>query len=115
MTILSQLLSPAIFQKLLHLLPCRPALVSWVLEPKNSPAAAPFLLLLEALVNLVTVITLPHFNIDWESYMQQVACLLQPGDHQYSYDRCRGQNGPLQYPGGHVWIYMALYKPTEYE
>ena len=48
-------------------------LARWLCDPRASREAAGLLLLLDTLLTLLTVQTVPHFNIDFKSYMQQVA------------------------------------------
>lgn len=49
-------------------------------------------------------------EIDWSTYMQQIAIYLK-GERDYG--RISGSTGPLVYPGAHVWIYRYLYAWTE--
>jgi hypothetical protein len=49
-------------------------------------------------------------EIDWSTYMQQIAVFLK-GERDYR--KIEGSTGPLVYPGAHVWIYKYLYKITD--
>jgi len=49
-------------------------------------------------------------EIDWTTYMQQIAIFLK-GERDYK--NIAGSTGPLVYPGAHVWIYKQLYKWTD--
>jgi hypothetical protein len=49
-------------------------------------------------------------EIDWSTYMQQIAIFLK-GERDYR--KIEGSTGPLVYPGAHVWIYKQLYKITD--
>lgn len=49
-------------------------------------------------------------EIDWTTYMQQIA-LYQAGERDYT--AIKGDTGPLVYPAGHVYIYSFLYELTD--
>jgi alpha-1,3-mannosyltransferase len=49
-------------------------------------------------------------EIDWTTYMQQMAIYLK-GERDYR--KIEGSTGPLVYPGAHVWIYKYLYRITD--
>jgi alpha-1,3-mannosyltransferase len=49
-------------------------------------------------------------EIDWSTYMQQIALYLK-GERDYT--KITGSTGPLVYPGAHVWIYKYLYQITD--
>jgi len=51
-----------------------------------------------------------YTEIDWRTYMEQVA-LVQNGERRY--DRLRGAQGPLVYPAGFVWLYGGLSRLTD--
>jgi hypothetical protein len=54
-------------------------------------------------------LTLQDTEIDWSTYMQQIAIYLK-GERDYR--KIEGSTGPLVYPGAHVWIYKYLYRIT---
>lgn len=88
------------------------SLAKWSRDPRKGREAAGLFLLLDCVLTLVTTQTVPHFNIDWTSYMQQ-AGNLSLSSSTYNYSQLVGDNGPLVYPAGHAWIYLGLHQIVE--
>ncbi|KAF8361944.1 algn-3 [Pristionchus pacificus] len=61
--------------------------------------------IIEAIVSLLIVKKVPYTEIDWSTYMQQVA-LYDRGERNYS--RIEGDTGPCVYPGGHLVLFNIL-------
>ncbi|GMT15108.1 hypothetical protein PFISCL1PPCAC_6405, partial [Pristionchus fissidentatus] len=61
--------------------------------------------LAEAFVSLLIVKRVPYTEIDWSTYMQQVA-LYDKGERNYS--RIEGSTGPCVYPAGHLALFSLL-------
>ncbi|KAJ1673496.1 dolichyl-P-Man:Man(5)GlcNAc(2)-PP-dolichol alpha-1,3-mannosyltransferase [Spiromyces aspiralis] len=68
------------------------------------------LMVFELALNILIVSKVPYTEIDWKTYMQQIAAVVE-GERNYSL--IRGDTGPLVYPAGFVWIYRCLYWLTE--
>ncbi|XP_071501144.1 dol-P-Man:Man(5)GlcNAc(2)-PP-Dol alpha-1,3-mannosyltransferase-like, partial [Diadema antillarum] len=49
-------------------------------------------------------------EIDWKAYMQEVEGVV---NGTYNYMQLKGDTGPLVYPAGFVYIFMALYYATD--
>jgi len=64
----------------------------------------------EMLLNAVIVWRVRYTEIDWMTYMQQVAV---PMDGVFDYAAMTGDTGPLVYPAAHVWIFSALRVVTQ--
>lgn len=69
----------------------------------------PFLLIIEFIVNMTVIGRVPYTEIDWRAYMQEVEGVL---NGTYDYAHLKGDTGPLVYPAGFVYIFMALYYIT---
>ncbi|KAH8808876.1 glycosyltransferase family 58 protein [Xylogone sp. PMI_703] len=78
----------------------------------------PLLILFEALLCSLVIsfipckylsFPLPHTEIDWVAYMEQVEQYIQ-GERDYT--QIKGGTGPLVYPAAHVYIYWMLYYAT---
>ncbi|ORZ31848.1 glycosyltransferase [Catenaria anguillulae PL171] len=54
---------------------------------------------------LVLIHRVPYTEIDWSTYMQQIA-LVQAGETNYA--NIAGDTGKLVYPAGHVWVFRLL-------
>ncbi|XP_056008785.1 dol-P-Man:Man(5)GlcNAc(2)-PP-Dol alpha-1,3-mannosyltransferase-like isoform X2 [Ostrea edulis] len=59
----------------------------------------------------VTALLSTNTEIDWKAYMQEVEGVV---NGTYDYTKLRGDTGPLVYPAGFVYVYMALYYVTSY-
>ncbi|GMS84635.1 hypothetical protein PENTCL1PPCAC_6810 [Pristionchus entomophagus] len=66
---------------------------------------ATLLWIVEAVVSLLIVKRVPYTEIDWSTYMQQVA-LYDKGERNYS--KIEGDTGPCVYPGGHLVLFNIL-------
>jgi len=64
----------------------------------------------EVLIMWGYVLRRPYTEIDFSTYMEQVA-LVEAGERRY--DLIRGAQGPLVYPAGFVWLYRGLSWVTE--
>ncbi|TPX46422.1 dolichyl-P-Man:Man5GlcNAc2-PP-dolichol alpha-1,3-mannosyltransferase [Synchytrium endobioticum] len=67
------------------------------------------LLFFETSLNGLIISYIPYTEIDWTTYMQQVAAFLA-GERDYA--NLQGDTGPLVYPAGFVYIYAALARLT---
>ena len=63
------------------------------------------LLLGEALLCFVIIEKVAYTEIDWTAYMEEVECYLN-GERDYL--QIRGGTGPLVYPAGFVYLFVAL-------
>lgn len=52
-----------------------------------------------------------YTEIDWSTYMEQVAMVQDGGE--YRYEHIGGTQGPLVYPAGFVWLYGGLRSLTQ--
>ncbi|EUC38263.1 glycosyltransferase family 58 protein [Bipolaris zeicola 26-R-13] len=80
------------------------------LNPDHTRWITPLLLVADAALSGVIIEKIPYTEIDWSTYMQQIAIYLK-GERDYKL--ISGSTGPLVYPGAHVWIYKHLYKWTD--
>ncbi|KAI9189501.1 dolichyl-P-Man:Man(5)GlcNAc(2)-PP-dolichol alpha-1,3-mannosyltransferase [Blastocladiella emersonii ATCC 22665] len=85
---------------------------AWVaaVAEQHTWACIALLVLAEAAFNVLLISRVPYTEIDWSTYMQQVA-LVAAGETDYS--KIEGDTGPLVYPAGHVWIYRLLSALTQ--
>ncbi|GMR36962.1 hypothetical protein PMAYCL1PPCAC_07157 [Pristionchus mayeri] len=60
---------------------------------------------IEAVISLLIVKRIPYTEIDWSTYMQQVA-LYDKGERNYTL--IGGDTGPCVYPGGHLVLFNIL-------
>ncbi|KAL5115086.1 dolichyl-P-Man:Man(5)GlcNAc(2)-PP-dolichol alpha-1,3-mannosyltransferase [Pleosporales sp. CAS-2024a] len=79
-------------------------------NPEHTKWLIPFLLVVDASLCGVIIEMIPYTEIDWTTYMQQIAIFLK-GERDYL--KITGDTGPLVYPGAHVWIYKQLYTITD--
>merc|ERR1719296_170481 len=69
----------------------------------------PFLLLLfffELFLSLLILYKIPYTEIDWKAYMEEVSTYYD--DHEYNYINIKGGTGPLVYPAGFLYLYVAI-------
>ncbi|XP_065182149.1 dol-P-Man:Man(5)GlcNAc(2)-PP-Dol alpha-1,3-mannosyltransferase-like isoform X1 [Sycon ciliatum] len=69
------------------------------------------LLLFEAVLNVAVIWKVPYTEIDWEAYMQEVEGVV---NGSYNYSTLEGGTGPLVYPAGFVYVFLAFYYVTSY-
>ncbi|KAF2829527.1 Dol-P-Man:Man(5)GlcNAc(2)-PP-Dol alpha-1,3-mannosyltransferase [Ophiobolus disseminans] len=79
-------------------------------NPDHARWIIPLLLVADAALCGVVIDKVPYTEIDWSTYMQQIAIYLK-GERDYT--KISGSTGPLVYPGAHVWIYKYLYWLTD--
>ncbi|GFG39436.1 hypothetical protein Cfor_08385 [Coptotermes formosanus] len=84
---------------------------SLVFDPNSMIFVACCLLLTEIVVNMLVIQHVKYTEIDWVAYMQEVEGVLN-GTFDYTF--LKGDTGPLVYPAGFVYIYMALYYATDH-
>uniref|UniRef100_A0A131Z2P9 dolichyl-P-Man:Man5GlcNAc2-PP-dolichol alpha-1,3-mannosyltransferase n=1 Tax=Rhipicephalus appendiculatus TaxID=34631 RepID=A0A131Z2P9_RHIAP len=82
------------------------SLWQFVNDPGIVYLVVPFLLIIEFVVNITVIGRVPYTEIDWRAYMQEVEGVL---NGTYDYAHLKGDTGPLVYPAGFVYIFMALY------
>ena len=80
-----------------------------IFSPSYSWVAAICLLAAEFVLNIVVIHRVKYTEIDWVAYMQEVEGV---SNGTFDYSQLRGDTGPLVYPAGFVWFYMALYYIT---
>ncbi|NWT51722.1 ALG3 mannosyltransferase, partial [Erythrocercus mccallii] len=80
-----------------------------LLEPRYTPLVAACLCLAEGGVNLWVIRRVPYTEIDWKAYMQEVEGF---ANGTLDYTQLKGDTGPLVYPAGFVYIFLALYHAT---
>ncbi|XXG84855.1 hypothetical protein AAC387_Pa11g0073 [Persea americana] len=68
-------------------------------------AFASILLVLVALLISLIIAYVPYTKIDWDAYMSQVSGFFQ-GERDYS--NLKGDTGPLVYPAGFLYVYLAI-------
>ncbi|KAL6710156.1 dolichyl-P-Man:Man(5)GlcNAc(2)-PP-dolichol alpha-1,3-mannosyltransferase [Coniothyrium glycines] len=79
-------------------------------NPSHTQWLTPLLLVADAALCGLIIDKIPYTEIDWTTYMQQIAIYLK-GERDYT--KIEGSTGPLVYPGAHVWIYKHLYALTD--
>ena len=84
---------------------------SLVFDPSSMMFVACCLLLAEIVVNVLVIQNVKYTEIDWVAYMQEVKGVLN-GTFDYTF--LKGDTGPLVYPAGFVYIYIALYYATDH-
>ncbi|BFZ23234.1 hypothetical protein BsWGS_26273 [Bradybaena similaris] len=67
------------------------------------------LFIAEILVNIFVILKIKYTEIDWVAYMQEVEGVV---NGTYDYMLLKGDTGPLVYPAGFVYVFMALYYLT---
>nr|XP_022343201.1 dol-P-Man:Man(5)GlcNAc(2)-PP-Dol alpha-1,3-mannosyltransferase-like [Crassostrea virginica] len=82
-----------------------------VFDPKLAIFSMCALLLAELVVNILVIKKIKYTEIDWKAYMQEVEGVV---NGTYDYTKLKGDTGPLVYPAGFVYIYLALYYITSY-
>jgi alpha-1,3-mannosyltransferase len=91
-----------------------PTLIDWAKAFASDHASfkyiLPTLLLFELILGIVIIKYVKYTEIDWIAYMQEVKGVL---DGDLNYANLRGDTGPLVYPAGFVYVYMALYHLTD--
>lgn len=87
------------------------SLCQFVNDPGIVYLVVPFLLIVEFVVNVTVISKVPYTEIDWKAYMQEVEGVL---NGTYDYAHLKGDTGPLVYPAGFVYIFMALYYITDH-
>ncbi|KAF5865709.1 dolichyl-P-Man:Man(5)GlcNAc(2)-PP-dolichol alpha-1,3-mannosyltransferase [Aspergillus alliaceus] len=80
------------------------------LNPRHTEWIAPLLVLGDAFLCTLIIWKIPYTEIDWTTYMQQIALYIS-GERDYTL--IKGSTGPLVYPAGHVYSYTALYHLTD--
>ena len=102
--------APSYLSSVLKTCNCSWATVSkLIFSPSYSWVAALCLLAAEFVLNIVVIHRVKYTEIDWVAYMQEVEGV---SNGTYDYSQLRGDTGPLVYPAGFVWFYMALYYIT---
>jgi len=66
-------------------------------------------LVLQLGLSAVIIAKVAYTEIDWRAYMQEVEYVL---DGEMNYVNIKGDTGPLVYPGGFVWLFIALRAAT---
>lgn len=82
-----------------------------IVDPSMLWVAAVCLLVAEIFVNIVVIQRIPYTEIDWKAYMQEVEGV---NNGTFDYLQLKGDTGPLVYPAGFVYIYLALYYITRH-
>ncbi len=81
-----------------------------VVNPDRCLPMAIVLFIAEVVINAAVISKVKYTEIDWIAYMQEVEGVV---NNTYDYSKLRGDTGPLVYPAGFVWFYMALYYITD--
>ncbi|KAF2129311.1 glycosyltransferase family 58 protein [Dothidotthia symphoricarpi CBS 119687] len=91
-----------------------PSLTSRIVDLASNPDhtrwMVPLLLVADAALCGLIIDKIPYTEIDWKSYMEQIAIYLK-GERDYR--KIEGATGPLVYPGAHVWVFKQLYALTD--
>uniref|UniRef100_A0A673AM36 Dol-P-Man:Man(5)GlcNAc(2)-PP-Dol alpha-1,3-mannosyltransferase n=1 Tax=Sphaeramia orbicularis TaxID=375764 RepID=A0A673AM36_9TELE len=66
---------------------------------------------LEIGINVWVIRKVAYTEIDWKAYMDEVEGVI---NGTYDYTQLKGDTGPLVYPAGFVYIFMALYYITSH-
>lgn len=66
---------------------------------------------LEIGINIWVIQKVAYTEIDWKAYMDEVEGVI---NGTYDYTQLKGDTGPLVYPAGFVYIFMALYYITSH-
>ena len=87
-------------------------LIEWMISwsERNRIGVSCLLVLVQLGLSAVIIQKVAYTEIDWKAYMQEVEYVLE-GERNYA--NIRGDTGPLVYPGGFVWIFIALRAITE--
>ncbi|PYH44559.1 dolichyl-P-Man:Man(5)GlcNAc(2)-PP-dolichol alpha-1,3-mannosyltransferase [Aspergillus saccharolyticus JOP 1030-1] len=80
------------------------------LNSRHTVWLAPLLVLGDAFLCTLIIWKIPYTEIDWSTYMQQIALYLG-GERDYTL--IKGSTGPLVYPAAHVYSYSLLYHLTD--
>ncbi|KAL3861586.1 hypothetical protein ACJMK2_007612 [Sinanodonta woodiana] len=98
-------------RKLRKMLSDVPILFMKIWSDPNYPLPIMISLLLgEIAVNIFVINKIKYTEIDWQAYMQEVEGVV---NGTYDYMQLKGDTGPLVYPAGFVYIFMALYCVTD--
>lgn len=91
----------------------------------NSWNLALLAIILDAILNLLIIRNVSYTEIDWKTYMIQVASIfnntntindnsiITTSKYNFDYETIEGPTGPLVYPAGHVYIFKILYELTD--
>ncbi|PIK58852.1 dolichyl-P-Man:Man(5)GlcNAc(2)-PP-dolichyl mannosyltransferase [Apostichopus japonicus] len=80
-----------------------------VFDPEYLWIIACLLFIGEIIINVFIINRVKYTEIDWEAYMSEVEGVV---NGTYDYLLLKGGTGPLVYPAGFVYIYMAFYYIT---
>ena len=83
---------------------------SLLFDPDRISIMACALVVMEVALNIFIIERVHYTEIDWKAYMQEVEGVL---NGTFDYSQLKGDTGPLVYPAGFVYIYMALYYATQ--
>jgi len=83
--------------------------ISLACNPRKPTPFMCLLLVVEIIINLTIVLKVPYTEIDWKAYMQEVEGFW---NGTKDYEQLKGDTGPLVYPAGFVYIFLALYHLT---
>lgn len=84
-------------------------LTAFLTDPKKLPLIVKLFVVLEIVLNVLVIHTVPYTEIDWKAYMQEVEGFL---NGTLDYSKLRGDTGPLVYPAGFVYVFSSLYYVT---
>ena len=83
--------------------------VDLAFDPRRCLPLMALLVLAEVAINSLIVLRVPYTEIDWKAYMQEVEGFW---NGTTDYEQLRGGTGPLVYPAGFVYFFLALYHAT---
>ncbi|KAJ8021541.1 Dol-P-Man:Man(5)GlcNAc(2)-PP-Dol alpha-1,3-mannosyltransferase [Holothuria leucospilota] len=89
---------------------CKMRVKDVIFDPDYLWITACVLFLAEIVVNIIIIKKVKYTEIDWEAYMSEVEGVV---NGTYDYMQLKGGTGPLVYPAGFVYIFMALYYITD--
>lgn len=84
-------------------------LTAFLTDPKKLSLIVKLFIVLEIVLNVLVIQTVPYTEIDWRAYMQEVEGFL---NGTLDYSKLRGDTGPLVYPAGFVYVFSGLYYVT---
>ncbi|KAI3403063.2 ALG3 [Candida oxycetoniae] len=80
--------------------------IALVIDPRATRITYPLIVCISSLLVKIVIYKVPYTEIDYSTYMQQIAKIEDYGEIDYL--EIFGDSGPIVYPGGFVTIYSYL-------
>ncbi|CAN3372266.1 hypothetical protein DIURU_004199 [Diutina rugosa] len=81
-----------------------------IYDPRCSRLVAPLVVVLTSLACKIIIAKVPYTEIDFSTYMQQIA---KVNNGEIDYSEIYGDSGPIVYPAGFIAVYKAIAQLTD--